>query len=295
MRDTVRAVASLHNPVAVKDFRGVMRSWRSSALLSTQLAILGVVTVGLALGHADDTAASSTQAGRELFQALALVQLGLILLLTPVSLAAAVNGERQRGTWDLLLMTRLSSLRIARGKLLGALAFDLVSLITSVPLFSLSFLLGGVGVDDLARAFAVILATALLCSTLTLLLSALIRQLVVSMIAGVGVALCLSAGLSLLILGIGDRGSVTVGAYTLSPQLSRLAPLDPLAALASALPNGHTLSLLGPLALIQHPFGLSVQIPLWSAYDAVALSLSAALLWAASAFIRSETGWPVSA
>jgi ABC-2 type transport system permease protein len=289
----IRSRALLHNSVIGKELRTRMRGWRSSAVLTLYMAVLGVIAIAFLIQQAGPTSNQSSQVGVQLFEVLALFQLFLILFVTPASTAGAISGERQRQTWDLLLVTRLSALGIVWGKLTAGLAFDLLLILASLPLFSLVFLFGGVAPDDVLNTYIVFLCTVLLLGVASLLISALTRRLAVSMIASNILALFLGVGLSLLTLYLENFGSQSFGPRGPLPPapLTPLAEIDPFAALLSAVPGNTGTSTLGGLDIVHHAFGLPLNLHLWAAYSILAVVISVVLLGLTTLLVRFSPGW----
>ncbi len=104
--------------------------------------------------------------GTMLFQILAPLQLALGLFFSAMLAASAVAQEKDRRTLVLLLLTNLSNCELVLGKLLASLLHVLVMLAAALPLFMLSALLGGVSFGQIARVFAVTLASVLACGSL---------------------------------------------------------------------------------------------------------------------------------
>lgn len=104
--------------------------------------------------------------GGILFQLMAPLQLGLILFFAALLAASAIAQEKDRRTLILLLMTRLTNGEIVLGKLLASLLSVLVMLASSLPLFFLTIVFGGVSLPEIARVYAVTLATALAAGSL---------------------------------------------------------------------------------------------------------------------------------
>jgi ABC-type transport system involved in multi-copper enzyme maturation permease subunit len=104
--------------------------------------------------------------GAILFQILAPLQLALAVFFSAMFAASAVAQEKDRRTLVLLLLTRLSNSELVVGKLLASLLSVLVMLAAALPLFMVSALLGGVAFDQIARVFAVTLASVLVCGSL---------------------------------------------------------------------------------------------------------------------------------
>jgi ABC-type transport system involved in multi-copper enzyme maturation permease subunit len=297
----IRPRGLFYNALLKKELRTRTRGWRSTAVLTFYMAILGVIAIAFLWMQAGPTTGQSSQVGVQLFQVLSVFQLFLILFITPASTAGALSGERQRQTWDLLLVTRLPSFGIVWGKLVAGLAFNLMLIFASLPLFSLVFLFGGVAPEDVVHTYLVFLTTVLLLGMLSLFVSSLTRRLAVSMIVSNILALFLGVGLSLLTLylesyqqpgliagppGFGNNGPATA-------PLTPLAQLDPFVALLSALPTGTGGSALGSLGTIYHAFGLPLRMQLWDAYAILAAELSLLLLLLTAVVVRFPFSWRI--
>ncbi len=104
--------------------------------------------------------------GATLFQVLASLQLVLLLFLSALLSASAVAQEKDRKTLVLLLLTRLTNSELVLGRLFASLLNLLVMLAAALPVFMLAALLGGVSHGQIARVFAVTIATVLACGSL---------------------------------------------------------------------------------------------------------------------------------
>ncbi|HUT91408.1 MAG TPA: ABC transporter permease [Thermoguttaceae bacterium] len=104
--------------------------------------------------------------GSALFQLLAYLQLALSVFFSALLAASAVAQEKDRRTLVLLLLTSLSNSELVLGKLLASLLNVLVVIVAAVPVFMLCALFGGVSFDQIARMFAVTLASVLACGSL---------------------------------------------------------------------------------------------------------------------------------
>lgn len=288
-----RARALVANAVVGKELRTRMRSWRTAVILTFYMATLGAISVAFLVRQSGLAINQSSEVGLQLFVLLSVFQLCLIVFVTPASTAGAISGERQRQTWDLLLVTRLSSFGIAWGKLVTGLAFNLILILASMPLFSLVFLFGGVAPDDVLHTYIVFLATIVLLGAACLFVSALTRRLVASMVIGNLVALGLTLGLGLLTVYLETTGQRAVGTalYVSPPPLTPLAELDPFIALFAALPSGSGGPVLGDLGLVHHAFGLPWDMQLWAAFAWLALAISVLLFLLTALLVRSEPPW----
>lgn len=104
--------------------------------------------------------------GGMLFEVLAPLQLALVVFLAAILAATAVAAEKDRRTLDLLLLSELSSAQFVLGKLCGVLLEVLAIVAAAAPLFWLWLLFGGIGIDQIARALLVTVATAVVAGSL---------------------------------------------------------------------------------------------------------------------------------
>jgi ABC-type transport system involved in multi-copper enzyme maturation permease subunit len=152
----------LANPLAAKEMRSRLRGPRPFVVATLYLLPLGVLAVALyaaAARSATANAVSGFPVGALYFAALSALELGLICLLAPAFTADLVSGERERRTLDLLLVTGLSRRQIVVGKLAAALGSLLQLIVLAVPLQAVAILLGGVGPEEIAVAFLILVLT----------------------------------------------------------------------------------------------------------------------------------------
>lgn len=118
--------------------------------------------------------------GTQLYTLLSQVQLFLILFITPAFTSTAVNGEKERQTYDLLLCSRLSSFSLVAGKLVAGLANALLLIAASAPLFSLVFFFGGISPTQVLTALLVFVVTTFMVGTFGMFCSTVFRRPTVS-------------------------------------------------------------------------------------------------------------------
>lgn len=86
--------------------------------------------------------------GRILFWRLAGFLITGLMLTTPLMAASSITSERERGTLDLLLVTKLSPLTIYFEKLLSCMVPALSFAILMMPMLAVIYALGGVGTTE---------------------------------------------------------------------------------------------------------------------------------------------------
>ena len=165
------------NPMLAKELRSRTRTWRSPAMVTGYVLLIGLIALAYLLIAANQFRyGGGPQVGMQIFSVLSLFQLMLLAFITPALTASAINGERERQTFDLLMCTRLSPSAVVFGKLVSSMAYVLLLIFASLPLFSVVFLFGGISLRDLGLVFGVDIATALTFGVFGLFLSAVLRR-----------------------------------------------------------------------------------------------------------------------
>lgn len=145
------------------------------------MSLLGWVIVGRWTNTSNYYSSSGfSDAGTTLYALLSMIQLFFILFVTPAFTSTAVNGEKERQTFELLLCSRLSSFALISGKLIAGLINALLLVAGTIPLFSLVFFFGGVSPQQELAALLLYLITALQAGTFGLLCSTIIKRPTIS-------------------------------------------------------------------------------------------------------------------
>ncbi len=121
-----------------------------------------------------------SDAGTTLYTFLSMIQLFFILFVTPAFTSTAVNGEKERQTFELLLCSRLSAFALVSGKLLAGLINALMLVAGTIPLFSLVFFFGGVSPQQELAALLLCIITALQAGTFGLFCSTILKRPTIS-------------------------------------------------------------------------------------------------------------------
>lgn len=230
---------SILNPLCIRIVGAASRRQRDLYIRSGYLLILAAVLLfGLLSMTAGgmfslrDLAAGS--AG--VFTFLAVIQLLLICLLTPVFMAGAISKEANPRTWDILLTTPLSPLQIVLGNLFGRLFLIFALLTAALPLMIVTQFFGGVPLET-------ILLTQLVAIVLGFIVASAAIGLSVTRTAGrkAAVNFFVVTVLFLLVTYVVDqtiREPIAVGSS--SSWTTILTPLNPFLVLESLLhPTGY--------------------------------------------------------
>lgn len=185
----------MHNPVFESSMKRRMRSWRAPLLIGLYIVFLLVVSYpALSTLMKDEVSLGNLRAGLETYIYLTVMQFMLIVLVAPALTAGSICGERERQTLDLLLCTRVGSLRIVLGKLLSSVCFLALMVVASLPVMALTLYYGGVGIGDIALMELFLIVVAFACCAVGILCSAIFKRTVTATVV---------AYLSIFAIGVG--------------------------------------------------------------------------------------------
>jgi ABC-type transport system involved in multi-copper enzyme maturation permease subunit len=166
--------------------------------------------------------------GQVVFQIFAFVQLTLMIFFSVLFAAGNVAQEKDRRTMLLLLMTDLRDSEFVLGKLCASLLLPAVLLMSSIPVFAIAHLLGGISAGQIACVVAISAASGFAAgcwgSLVAFWREKTFQTLAISLIGAV-----LSLGVvegTLVVCGSTTAAGTVVGA--LNPFRSTLRILDPL-------------------------------------------------------------------
>jgi ABC-type transport system involved in multi-copper enzyme maturation permease subunit len=197
-QDSLRALNLLRNPVAVRELRSRMRGRRAFVVLTIYTALMStlVLIVYLAFSAASNNSfgPSSRQAGKAVFGAVLSIQVFLVIFIGPAFTSAAISGEKDRKTYDLLRTTLLPARSLVIGKLISALAYVFLLILVSIPLQSIAFLLGGLSFIELFLSQVLIIISAVTYALIGLYFSTVMRSTLSASVATFASALILTIG-----------------------------------------------------------------------------------------------------
>ncbi|MCT6924149.1 ABC transporter permease subunit [Metasolibacillus sp.] len=178
----------LYNPVFVKELKLRFRSFKSFSGLIFYLAVLTIFIAGFLLITTGFTGKGFFRPDTSfmMFAVLTIIQMALVLFITPSLTAGAISSEREKQTLNILLTTTQSSMQIIVGKLLSSLAFLVLMLVAGLPLYSLVFLFGGVSPSQIASIFSFYLLTVVAIGSIGVMFSTITKRTIVAMIATYG-------------------------------------------------------------------------------------------------------------
>jgi ABC-type transport system involved in multi-copper enzyme maturation permease subunit len=162
------------NPVLLLELRTRMRGSRAAWLMFGYLSCLSaMVCAGVVNQSLTGSSQAGAQIGSTLFTWLYNTQALLAVLISPALTCGAITAEKEQRTWELTQLTRISRGAIVTGKLLSCLLYACVLLTASLPILSLTMLLGGVSPEEILSAYVSLICLSLLSGSVGIAWSSL--------------------------------------------------------------------------------------------------------------------------
>jgi ABC-2 type transport system permease protein len=174
------------NPVIAKELKSRMRGRQGFILIGSYITLISIFIVLIYLLLAVDGSISNGDpsflqtVGKVIFSTVVLLELLILGFIGPALTSGAISSERERKTIDLLRTSLLSARALVFGKLSSAVVFLLLLILTAIPVQSLAFFLGGVGMAEMAVSTLMLVITAIFFCTLGLFFSSFSQRTIIS-------------------------------------------------------------------------------------------------------------------
>ncbi len=216
-------IGPLTNPVMVKEFRA--RRFGRSHWMLRLIAACALVSLGLTYASTLGTIDWGVETVGGI---MVLLQVALIVLLTPSLGAGLISSERESGGWELLRMTPLSAGAILRGKLLSVTWTLILILLATLPGYLVIIWIEPEMWGQISRVLICLLMTALFALMLSAAVSSLFRRTAPATTTAYTLLVGVCAGTMLVWLGRGAPfGHSTVEAVlTTNPLATALSVIE---------------------------------------------------------------------
>jgi ABC-type transport system involved in multi-copper enzyme maturation permease subunit len=229
------------NPVLARELKERMRTRRAPVTICVYLGVLaGILWLVYQARHTSSGNGFSSQGavdiastGRAIFEWLVFFMLLLVLFLVPGFTSGAIAGERERQTLVPLQVTLLRPRSILLGKIGASLAFLALLIVATLPLLSVTYLIGGVTIGQVVKASLLVLATGVVLACLTAACSTFVKRVQAATVMAYGVTLALTLG-TFLAYGSAALVDRSRGTDEANPPIALLLP-NPLVATADIL------------------------------------------------------------
>ena len=168
------------NPIIVREVRTRMRGGRPYVILTGFLIALILVGIGIYFlmlqQQRNGGTVLSPQLGQALFYGMSLSQLLLIVFLAPAMTSGSISSEHEQLTYEMLIATPLRAGQLLWGKLISALLYLFLLVFTSLPLFSVVLIFGGVQPLALIKVVILLVLATITAGSIGLFCSALFKR-----------------------------------------------------------------------------------------------------------------------
>lgn len=276
------------NPVLLKELKLRFRSFKSFSGLMFYLAVLCLFVTGFLLVYTQfsGTGFFKPSDSFTMFAGLSVIQMGLVMFITPGLTAGAISTEREKQTLNILLTTTQSSSQIIIGKLLSSVAFLVLMLLAGLPLYSLVFLFGGVSPSQLITIFLFYLVTLIAIGSIGIMFSTITKRTIVSMIATYG-AMIFLGGITAFLFFVGlSMEQMFMNPGTPQPNATPFSPISYF--WASINPGALMITILYPEMASSLESVVGISIPVWVSYLIFYVLITAICLFIAIRKLRAN-------
>ncbi len=181
------------NPILKKELvvnsRNMKMSWAIFGL-NAFLSVVALTTMyGLELSSADG--GYSYRSLVSLFPILGILECIILSFAIPTMTSGSISGERERQTLDIMLTTPVKPFSIAMGKLESALVLVMMYMISSIPVLSIAFILGGLNWSLLLGLLVMMLYLGIYVGSVGIFCSSIVKKTVaasmLTMLIGIAV------------------------------------------------------------------------------------------------------------
>ena len=164
-------------PIVLKEVRGTFRTRRFFLAQLIPMLIIGAVVMLVAVVlSADPTVRLRPERiGKWIYGFFFVAQSSLLLLVLPAFSCTSITEERELRTFDLLITSSLKPWEIVWGKVVAAMAYVLVFLLSTSPLVFISFLFGGVSPQMLLIGYLMLFVQGVVITVFSVFCSSLVR------------------------------------------------------------------------------------------------------------------------
>ena len=172
------------NPVLRREAKTSLRNWKIFyAVAGYILIVTAVAAIAIwQLMYNSYYASFDPSEMVNVYIGLTVLQLVLVLLVTPAFTAGSISGERERQPLDLLLVTKMSPFSIVTGKFLSGLSIIVLMVVATMPVFSLVMYFGGTSAPYIVAVTGYMLLICGAFGAVSIFFSTIFKKTVTSMV-----------------------------------------------------------------------------------------------------------------
>ncbi len=172
------------NPVFRRETKTSLRNWKIFYAIAGYIFLVMIVAA-IAIWQIMYNSYSPSFNPSEMttvYIILTVLELALVLLITPSLTAGSISGERERQTLDLLLITKVSPFSIILGKFLSGLSIIVLMIFATMPIFALIMYFGGTSIIYVIAITAYMILVCGAFGAISMYFSTIFKKTVTSMV-----------------------------------------------------------------------------------------------------------------
>ncbi|GFI62365.1 hypothetical protein IMSAG049_01547 [Clostridiales bacterium] len=172
------------NPVLRREAKTTLRSWKIFyAIAGYILVVTGVTAIAIwQLMYNAYNPSFDPSSMIDLYIGITILQLVLVLLITPSFTAGSISGERERQTLDLLIVTKMSPFSIVIGKFMSGLSLIVLMIVATMPVFAVLMYFGGTSLPYVLAVTGYMLLVCGMFGAIAIFFSTIFKKTVTSMV-----------------------------------------------------------------------------------------------------------------
>lgn len=195
----------LINPIYKKELKQAARMSRTAILIlfyNAALALFGLFAYYVSFNSEKTYRIFIDYSGiLSIYIIITGIEFVLILFLVPALTAGSIVGEKEKQTLDILLTTGITPKKIVNGKLLASISTIIFLAISSLPIISIVFSIGGITLWDLFKFMLLLIVTAIYLGSIAILFSCICRRTTAATVCAYSCMLFLVAGTAAIFFG----------------------------------------------------------------------------------------------
>ena len=184
------------NPVYRKELRVSVRSFKFAMMITAYNLLLSIVALFIFFVCFDARFHTTIDYSNILtvYMSVACIEFGLIFFIVPILTSSSIAGERERQTLEILLTTTLKPMQIIIGKLESSISMVLLLMVSSIPVVSIVFSIGGIGVSAVLGLLVLIIVSTILVGSIGIWCSAVLKKTIPSAVSTFGMLFIIIIG-----------------------------------------------------------------------------------------------------
>lgn len=192
------------NPVLKNEGKIGVRNWKFPLMVTVYISVISITVLYSFINLTSNAYFEGLKINEsmKLYLLIAVVQGILLLFIVPSMSSTSISSEREKQTLEVLISTTMSPFSIVVGKLLASVSKVILLLLLTLPVYALSFLIGGVALSSVIQLLVYFIITTFFIGAIGVFFSTFLGSSKVSTMATYVVVLLLFIGILVITIGI---------------------------------------------------------------------------------------------